>query len=54
MDTWDLSGQRAAASRERAAAMQDLLARIAAWLRAVPTTIGAPRVKERECSGTAC
>ena len=53
MDHWDLTAMRAAASRERAAALRALFARVAAWLRAAPTTIGAPRVKERECSGTA-
>jgi hypothetical protein len=52
MDTWDLSGQRAAASRERAAALHELLARFAAWRRGTPT-IGAPQVRGRECSGTA-
>jgi hypothetical protein len=52
MDTWNLSAQRAAASRERAAAVRELLARFAAWRRGAPT-ISAPQVRGRECSGTA-
>jgi hypothetical protein len=32
MDTWDLSGQRAAASRERAAALHELFVHLANWL----------------------
>lgn len=53
MDTWDLSAQRAAASRERAEVVRALLARFAAWLRSAPT-IRAPLGKERECFGTGC
>jgi hypothetical protein len=37
MDTWNLSGQRAAASRARAAALQDMFARITTWLRRTAT-----------------
>jgi hypothetical protein len=37
MDTWNLSGQRAAASRARAAALQDMFARITTWLRQTAT-----------------
>jgi hypothetical protein len=53
MDTWDISGQRAAASRARAQALQTLLGRFAAWLRRAPT-IRAPLARERECFGTGC
>jgi len=52
MDAWNLSAQRAAASRERAAAVHEMLARFAAWWRGAPT-IRAPHVRGRECSGTA-
>jgi hypothetical protein len=51
MDTWDLAAMRAAASRERAAALRSLLAKLAAWLRSAPT-IRAPQARERECLGT--
>lgn len=57
MDTWDLSAQRAAASRERAEAVHALFARFAAWLRstlASAPTISAPQARERECFGTDC
>jgi hypothetical protein len=53
VDTWDISAQRAAASRARAEAVHALLARFAAWLRSAPT-IRAPLAKERECFGTGC
>ena len=53
MDTWDLSAQRAAASRARAQALHALLARFAAWLRRA-STIGAPQARGRECFGTDC
>jgi len=53
MDTWDLSEQRAAASRARAAAVHALLARFAAWWRSAPT-ISAPHARGRECFGTDC
>ena len=53
MDPWDIAASRAAASRERSAAVHELLARFAAWLRSAPT-IRVPHVKERECFGTDC
>jgi hypothetical protein len=57
IEPWDLSAQRAAASRERAEAVHALLVRFAAWLRsafASAPTIRAPLVKERACFGTEC
>jgi hypothetical protein len=57
IDTWDLSAQRAAASRERAEVVHALLARFAAWLRsafASAPTIRAPQARGRECFGTEC
>jgi len=51
IDPWDLATLRAAAARERAEAVDALLARFAAWLRGAPT-IRAPQVKERACFGT--
>lgn len=53
MDPWDIAASRATASRERSAAVHELLARFAAWLRSAPT-IRVPHVKERECFGTDC
>lgn len=53
MDPWNTASIRAAASRERAAALQDLLARFAAWLQSAPT-ISAPQARGRECFGTDC
>jgi hypothetical protein len=53
MDHWDIAALRAAASRERAQVVHELLARFAAWLRSVPT-IRVPPVKGRECFGTDC
>ena len=53
MNHWDIAALRAAASRERADAVHELLARFATWLRSVPT-IGVPQAKERECFGTDC
>jgi len=57
MDTWNLSAQRAAASRARAEVVHALLGRFAAWLRsalASAPTIGAAQAKGRECFGTDC
>lgn len=54
IDHWDIAALRAAATRERSEAVHALLARFAAWLRAVPTTIRAPQTKGRECFGTDC
>ncbi len=53
MDHWDIAASRAAASRARAEAVHELLARFAAWLRRA-STISAPQVGERECFGTDC
>jgi len=53
MDIWNVSAQRAAASRARAKVMHELLARFAAWLRSAPT-IRVPQVRGRECFGTDC
>jgi hypothetical protein len=53
MDIWNLSAQRAAASRERAEVVRALLARFAAWLRSTPT-IGTAQARGRECFGTDC
>jgi hypothetical protein len=57
MDTWDISAQRAAASRARAEVVHALLARFAAWLRsafASAPTISAAQARGRECFGTDC
>jgi hypothetical protein len=53
MDIWNLEAQRAAASRARAAAVHELLAGFAAWLRRT-STISAPQARGRECFGTDC
>ncbi len=53
IDAWDLSAQRAAASRERAEVVHALLARFVAWLRRA-STISAPQARGRECFGTDC
>jgi hypothetical protein len=36
MDPWNLAAAQAAATRERNAALRELFARIAGWLRATP------------------
>jgi hypothetical protein len=53
METWNLEAQRAAASRARAKAVNELLAQFAAWLRRA-STISAPQARGRECFGTDC
>ena len=55
MDHWDIAASRAAASRERSAAVHALIAQFAAWLRSLfasAPTIRARQSKERACLGT--
>jgi hypothetical protein len=53
MDAWDLSGQRAAANRERAAAFKELVRQFNAWIRA-RTETRAPQLTEHDCVGADC
>ncbi len=53
MDQWNYTAVRALATRERSAAVREVFAPVAEWLRSAATTIRVPQAKERECSGTA-
>jgi hypothetical protein len=48
LDHWNIAAMRAAASRERAQALHELGARLAAWVRST-LVAGAPRARRREC-----